>query len=47
MRKNPYFCEKLGWHRNVTKTNFDGCSQHGKCGRCGKDVIKDSQGNWF
>ncbi len=26
---------------------FDGCSIHNKCKYCGKDIMQDSQGNWF
>jgi len=47
MKKNPFFCKLVGWHRNVKETTFDGCSLHGECSRCGKSVMKDGQGNWF
>lgn len=39
------------WHspgrdpRNITM--FDGASLHAVCKRCGEDIMKDSQGNWF
>lgn len=26
---------------------FDGCSRHAVCAYCGKDILQDSQGNWF
>jgi hypothetical protein len=38
----------LKWHKpersNIT---FDGCSLQGKCKICGKEILMDSQGNWF
>ena len=40
-------CTKMGWHYVDAVTGFDGCSIHGVCVRCGKDVMQDSQGNWF
>lgn len=41
-------CRALGWHtpRNG-KVTFDGASLHAHCGRCGREVMQDSQGNWF
>lgn len=44
-----FYHDILGWHmpdRSVDKT-FDGCSVHSKCKYCGKDIMQDSQGNWF
>lgn len=44
-----FYHDILGWHmpdRSVNKT-FDGCSVHSKCKHCGKDIMQDSQGNWF
>lgn len=43
------FHDVLLWHEpDETKpTTFDGCSQHAKCKYCGKDIMQDSQGNWF
>lgn len=37
------------WHYVDKKQpqTFDGCSIHAKCAGCGKDVMQDSQGNWF
>ena len=43
-------CDFLGWHNGKGQTDglaFDGCSAHAKCSKCGKEVIQDSQGNWF
>lgn len=39
----------MGWHyvdKNAPRS-FDGASMHCKCAGCGKDVMQDSQGNWF
>jgi len=47
--KSMWFCDKMGWHY-VNETNldyFDGASIHSVCVRCGKEVMRDSQGNWF
>ena len=39
--------EKLGWHNNKGREGFfDGATLHAKCS-CGKEVMQDSQGNWF
>jgi hypothetical protein len=40
-------CEIMGWHLSPTAQGFDGCSFNGTCPRCGKEVLQDSQGNWF
>ena len=38
----------LGWHTpDDSPQSFDGCSQHATCRHCGKDIMQDSQGNWF
>jgi len=40
----------LGWHEPDESPNdydFDGCSFHATCKHCGKDIMQDSQGNWF
>lgn len=44
---NRWFCRALGWHKEPNKTGFDGVSLNGRCPRCGKHVLLDSQGNWF
>ena len=39
----------LGWHgpdKNA-KIWSDGCSSHCRCKHCGKEIMQDSQGNWF
>lgn len=40
-------CKIMGWHYVDGKVGFDGASMTGKCSRCGKSVLRDSQGNWF
>lgn len=40
--------DHLGWHApDDSPRRFDGCSIHSTCRFCGKDVMQDSQGNWF
>ena len=45
--KHTWFCTFWGWHKAPETQGFDGCSSTGTCSRCGKDVMQDSQGNWF
>jgi len=42
-------CSVMGWHNGKGKAtqSFDGCSVHAQCSKCNKDVMQDSQGNWF
>lgn len=40
-------CEILGWHRPKREAFFDGVNIHSKCKYCGKEIMQDSQGNWF
>ena len=43
-----WFCKNFGyWHLKPKQVGFDGCSNTGVCPRCGKNVLQDSQGNWF
>lgn len=38
----------MGWHLpNDEPQGFDGCNFHAHCKFCGKEIIQDSQGNWF
>jgi hypothetical protein len=40
--------DRLGWHAPTTGVvRFDGCSLHSTCRFCQKDIMQDSQGNWF
>ena len=40
-------CKDLGWHLAPSHQGFDGCSLNGRCPRCNKRVLQDSQGGWF
>ncbi len=44
-----WFHDILGWHQPDTNKVqwFDGCSEHATCKYCGRDIMRDSQGNWF
>ena len=37
----------LGWHKPSKIIDFDGCNPHSKCVYCGREIMMDSQGNWF
>lgn len=38
----------MGWCQPDDSPKWsDGCSIHAKCKYCGKDIMQDSQGNWF
>ena len=44
-----FYHDLMGWHtpdENAEET-FDGASIHSKCKYCGRDIMMDSQGNWF
>lgn len=43
---DKFLCNFLGWHK-AGKASFDGCSFEGRCPRCNRKVLLDSQGNWF
>lgn len=44
-----FFHDLLLWHEPAKseKQFFDGCSIHSICKYCGKEIMQDSQGNWF
>lgn len=44
-----FYHDILEWHRPKKNDSlgFDGCSFHATCKYCGKDIMQDSQGNWF
>ena len=43
-----WYHDVLGWHQPDNQPHsFDGCSEHATCKWCGKDIMQDSQGNWF
>ena len=37
----------MGWHMPTEDRHSDGFSMHSTCKYCGKDIMQDSQGNWF
>ena len=38
----------FGWHQPDNSPQWsDGCSIHCICKHCGKEIMQDSQGNWF
>lgn len=43
-----YYHDVLGWHTPDDSPHYsDGLSEHARCKHCGKDIMQDSQGNWF
>ena len=44
-----FYHDFLGWHTpdDNSPQTFDGLSVHDRCKHCGKDIMQDSQGNWF
>lgn len=43
-----FYHDLLGWHTpDDGPESFDGCSIHARCKHCGKEIMQDSQGNWF
>lgn len=43
-----YYHNILHWHEPDESPKWsDGCSIHCKCKYCGKEILQDSQGNWF
>ncbi len=45
----PYawVCDLAGTHFPNNDRSFDGASDHSVCKKCDKEVMQDSQGNWF
>lgn len=41
-----FYHDVLGWHEPIDEWEFDGCV-HSVCKYCGKEIMRDSQGNWF
>ena len=43
-----FYHDILGWHTpDDSPMRSDGLSTHAICKHCGKDIMQDSQGNWF
>ncbi len=53
IKARRWSCSMLGWHDgDGVRPHFKsgdvfGVNLTSKCSKCGKDVIQDSQGNWF
>ncbi len=44
----PWVCDLAGTHfPSIGVSSFDGGSSHSECKKCGKEIMQDSQGNWF
>ena len=41
------FHDIMSWHYPDDSSSFDGCSVHSRCRYCKKEIMQDSQGNWF
>ena len=35
------------WHKPIDNIGCNGTSLTSKCKYCGKEILQDSQGNWF
>ena len=43
-----FYHDMLGWHQPDNSPEwFDGCSTHSVCKHCKREIMQDSQGNWF
>lgn len=42
-----FYHDILEWHEPTDECWWDGCTVHSKCKYCGKEIMRDSQGNWF
>ena len=43
-----FYHDFLHWHTPDDSPQWsDGCSDHAVCKHCGKNIMQDSQGNWF
>jgi hypothetical protein len=43
-----WYHDFLEWHTpDDSPMRFDGCSVHARCKHCGREIMQDSQGNWF
>lgn len=41
------FHDKLEWHKPSNMICYGGPNMYSKCKFCGKEIMMDSQGNWF
>ena len=45
---NRFYHNILNWHLPDNEPQeFDGCNIHAHCKYCGKEIMQDSQGNWY
>jgi len=42
-----FYHDVMEWHMPTDSQGWDGCSFTSTCKYCGKDIMQDSQGNWF
>ncbi len=43
-----FYHDLLHWHNPDGSSKWhDGCSMHCVCKHCGRNIMQDSQGNWF
>lgn len=42
-----FYHDVLQWHEPIDEEWFDGCIFCSRCKYCGKEIMQDSQGNWF
>jgi hypothetical protein len=44
-----FYHDALGWHTPdyTLGIHDNGFGRHAKCKHCGKEILQDSQGNWF
>lgn len=42
-----FYHDFMGWHKPDDFRFYDGCSEHFYCRFCHKEIMQDSQGNWF
>lgn len=40
-------CNILDWHKPQKQIGFDGASFCSTCRYCNREILQDSQGNWF
>ena len=44
---SKWACTRMHWHKAPNEQTIVGINTKGICPRCDKDIMKDSQGNWF
>lgn len=46
-RIRNFKCNVLDWHIPKNPIEFDGVSWCSQCKYCNREILQDSQGNWF